>query len=31
MLAVDGKWRNISYTIDGCRKLVDRGWKEQIE
>jgi hypothetical protein len=31
MLAVDGKWRNISYTRDGCGKLVDRGWKEQIE
>jgi hypothetical protein len=30
MLAIDGKWHNIFYAVDGCEKLGDRGWKEQI-
>ncbi len=29
MLVGGGKWRTISYTMDGCGKLIDRGWKEQ--
>jgi len=28
MLVGDGKWRNISYAVDGCGKLIDRGWEE---
>jgi hypothetical protein len=31
ILAVDGKWPDVSYTMDGCGKFVDRGWKEQME
>ena len=29
MLVGDGKSRNISYAVNGCGKLIDRGWKEQ--